>query len=225
MALDTNSPTLFFNPPHTLGSFLSYPRGVGPHVLALLDTAAATRLGLAALAGADVDGELAWSWGVMYDFCVLANLASRSSYRVTMDDYVSAMTSVAYRLVHMRFEGTCKNEAVRLGLLAFSASIFLQWRQLGLGYAHLASSYRRCLLSLDPAAVDARFWLWLVMLGSVSLFGQDDLDWVGPLLVMKMEECNVRSWAEMQHVLSSVMWVGSVHDGPGRAMFKSLGVY
>ncbi|KAK9261203.1 hypothetical protein V1519DRAFT_446154, partial [Lipomyces tetrasporus] len=37
--------------------------------------------------------------------------------------------------------------AIRLGLLAFSSSIFLQWRDVRLSYVHFPATYRDCLVN------------------------------------------------------------------------------
>lgn len=223
MALNIDCPTLFFEQSDTLEAFMRCPQYQLPDSLASIGTTASTgeRLGLDDLAG-QVDDELARLWNLMFEFCVLSNFATCSGYRINFDEFMSVMVSVSYRLLHMHFGDQCASEAIRLGLLAFSSSIFLQWRQLGLIYSSLASSYRRCLVGLKASDVSPELALWLLMVGAVSVMDDNNIYWMRPLFIEKLEARHIRSWAEMEAVMKSIMWVDSIHGRLGEHVFKSL---
>lgn len=136
------------------------------------------------------------------------------------------MASVIYRLLDMTyFEGGSIEEAVRLGLLAFSSSVFLQWKQLGLSYEHLATRYRDCLSTLEYSDVPSPLLLWLLMVGAVSVFGPADDEWLKPWLRATINMSELQTWNDMQDIMQSLMWIELVLDKPGKEVFESAPVY
>jgi hypothetical protein len=63
----------------------------------------------------------------MERFCWLMNLAAENKQRLPPEALLQIMASIMYRLLDMKFEIGSPDEAIRLGLLAFSSNIFLQW--------------------------------------------------------------------------------------------------
>ncbi|RYP37686.1 hypothetical protein DL768_010836 [Monosporascus sp. mg162] len=78
-----------------------------------------------------IDGELTQAWDFMSSFCEVINFAAHSDQCVTTEVFLDTMSSVMYRLLAMHFDSGSADEAIRLGLLSFSCSAFLQWRSLG----------------------------------------------------------------------------------------------
>ncbi|KAK3389938.1 hypothetical protein B0H63DRAFT_105702 [Podospora didyma] len=170
----------------------------------------------------DMNDALARAWSAMSEFCTLINFAAESKQYVTTDIFLDTMASVIYRLLDMRFGVCSTDEAICAGLLAFSCSIFLQWRQLGSSYPNLATTLKACLLKLSYSQqASARQQLWILMAGRVSVFGADDDAWLRPLLLVNMGCCEITSWSEMQELLQSFMWIRMVHEKPGKAVFDS----
>ncbi|KAI1376392.1 hypothetical protein F4677DRAFT_445647 [Hypoxylon crocopeplum] len=197
----------------------------------------------------DLDPELATAWIVTKEFCTRVNRASATQRKLPKEYLFETMVSVMYRLLHMpspsssslspspspssRFAPGTLNEATRLGLLAFTSSVFLQWAGVRLPYAHFPSLYRATLGSLDLEAASPRLLLWLLTVGAVAVFGSADDVWLRPWLRVNVELCGVgagggaagaasSSWPAMRDILDSFMWVGLVHDGPGKAVFESV---
>ena len=158
----------------------------------------------------------------MARFCVVINLAAESKHRVAIESFLDTMASVMYRLLDMtRFKAGSTEEAIRLGLLAFSSSVFLQWRQLGMSYDHLTSMYRDCLAKLTCANVPPRLLLWLLIVGAVSVFGCADDKWLKPWLRVNIDLGYIVSWSDLRDILKSLMWVSLVQDKPGKDVFES----
>ena len=124
-----------------------------------------------------------------------------------------------------RFEAGSIEEAIRLGLLAFSSSVLLQWKQPGMSYDHLATTYRDCLAKLKCSAIPSRLWIWLLVVGAVSVFGHADDKWLKPWLHVHIDLAEVASWTDMQDILKSLLWFGLVLDKPGKDVFDSTIVY
>lgn len=165
--------------------------------------------------------ELSDAWNALSEFCWVTNYAIKSSQYISMDTYLDSMASIMYRLLNMRFESGSSNDAFRLGLLAFSCSVFLQWKTIGLTYTHLASEFRGCLIRLVSPDMPTQLLLWLVMVGAVSVFDVADYAWLEPLLLSKLSDCQITSWERLQQLLNSIMWIGLVHDTAARRMFNS----
>ncbi|OTB07647.1 hypothetical protein M426DRAFT_268086 [Hypoxylon sp. CI-4A] len=187
-----------------------------------------------------LDTHLRDAWRSMKQFAAHVNRAGVTHRKLPKELLLESMASIMYRLLHMSelFKQGSLDEAVRLGLLAFASSVFLQWAGVRLPYMHFPATYRDSLFGLDlsraPAYLAAgddtassrspspQLLLWLLKVGAVSVFGDADNDtWLKPWLRVNIELCGVDSWPAMSGVLNSFMWVGLVHDKPGKAIFDS----
>ena len=73
----------------------------------------------------DMADELAGIWKIMSEFCSVINFAADSGHFNSVETLLETAASVMYRLLGMNFEAGSNDEATRLGLLAFSCSVFL----------------------------------------------------------------------------------------------------
>ncbi|RYP77500.1 hypothetical protein DL771_001073 [Monosporascus sp. 5C6A] len=170
---------------------------------------------------ADIDDALVRTWRVLSRFCRLINRAAKSNHQMCTGIYLDTMASVVYRLIYMSFEVGSADEAMRLGLLAFSTSIFLQWKQLGRSYTQLASTYRDSLARIGPSHLPPPLLLWLFMAGVVSVFEAADIESLKPWLSANIDLNGIDLWSNMQGVLRTFMWIGLVHDQLGQRVFNS----
>ncbi|KAI1080350.1 hypothetical protein F5B20DRAFT_540274 [Whalleya microplaca] len=168
-----------------------------------------------------VDNDLVKAWENTFRFSLLVNLAFETAHKIPKEILLDTMASVMYRLLQMSFETGSVDEAMRLGLLAFSSSIFLQWQGVKLSYEHLPVTYRACLVNLKLSDGSPPLLLWLLVIGSIAIFGEPDSVWLKPWLRVNINLCGVTSWGEMQEILQSFLWIGLVHDKPGKALFDS----
>lgn len=221
MALESGSKPLFFNQSSSPEPFLPYPEQTLFFESITTDTSYDSENFLR-----HIDVELAEAWRVMREFCLLINFASESNHRIATETFLDTMASVIYRLLDMtHFKLGSTDEAIRLGLLAFSSSVFLQWKQLGMSYDHLAATYRNCLAELRCSNIPPQLLLWLLMVGAVSILGEADDMWLKPWLRVTIDLCKVESWTGMQDLLKSFMWIGLVLDKPGKEVYDSIEVY
>ncbi|KAI0890467.1 uncharacterized protein GGS22DRAFT_13939 [Annulohypoxylon maeteangense] len=194
-----------------------------------------------------LDGEIATAWRVTKRFSTLLNHAADTRSKLPQDYLLDTMASVAYRLLHKSslFPRSSLDEAMRLGILVFVSNIFLQWAGVRLPYTHFPAAYRDCLVNLNLKSLDlslsiptisddssdvsnppplwsSQLLLWLLTIGRISIFDSSDGDrWLKPWLRVNLDLCGVRSWSAMRGVLDSFMWVGIVHDVPGKSLFDS----
>lgn len=170
----------------------------------------------------NLDVELCRAWRVMSDFCSVINFAVDSSQRISTETFLDTMASVLYRLLKMRFEAGSNNEAIRLGLLAFSSSIFLQWGGLGLSYTHFTAEFRSCVTGPLSSHISLQLLIWLLMVGAVSVLDASDDVWLKPRLRVNLGLCEIDTWSKMQNLMQSFMWIGLVYDRPGKVLFDSI---
>lgn len=182
----------------------------------------------------NLDPELARAWEVTKKFSVLVNHAASTRQKLPKEFLLDTMASVMYPILHLpsgHFELGSLDEAIRLGLLAYCSSVFLQWAGVRLPYMHFPAMYRNCLVNLRLPELNedsnsdnssSPLLLWLLMVGAVSVFGDCDNAWLKPWLRVNIELCGgSNSWDVIQRVLSSFIWIGLVHDVPGKAVFHS----
>jgi hypothetical protein len=219
MVLHRGSRPVFFDPLTSHETFTPYP-DLAQLLKAQGHTTMASQFKISAFSD-DVDNELSIVWNVLSAFSLVANSAIESKQYISIDTYLDTMASVIYRLFNMQFRSGSSSEAIRLGLLAFSASVFLQWKTLGLSYAHLTSEFKSCLIDLAPSSTSSQLLLWLLMVGAVSVFEPVNDAWLKPLLIVNMDLCEITLWVEMQDLLNSFMWIGLVHDKPAKRVFAS----
>ena len=125
--------------------------------------------------------------------------------------------------MHMVLDPGSLDEAIKLGLLAVSSQIFLQWTNVPLHYPHLSNAYRECLFKLKISdGVPPQVMLWLLTIGTISIFNDADDKWLKPWLRLNMELCEVRSWADMRAMLDSLIWFSPIHDAHGEDVYNSM---
>jgi hypothetical protein len=169
----------------------------------------------------DIDHELAQAWTIISDFCSVINFAVDSELRISTETFLDTMTSVVYRLLYMNFETGSKDAAIRLGLVAFLCSVFLQWKHLGMSYPHFTSMFRSCLVGIGSERVTSELMVWLLMVGSVLVFDASNDGWLKPLLRVNISLCGIDDWNKMQELAKRFMWIGLVYDKPGKMVFES----
>lgn len=157
----------------------------------------------------------------MSDFCSVITFAVDSELRISTETFLDTMTSVVYRLIDMHFEASSKDEAVRLGLIAFLCAVFLQWKHLGMSYLHFTSKFRKCLMEMEPNCISSELMAWLLMIGAVSVFDENDDEWLKPMLRVNIDTCGIKEWSEMQELLKKFLWIALVYDKPGKCVFES----
>ena len=169
-----------------------------------------------------IDAGLAGAWSVMRRFGLLVNLGAQTQRLISTKVINETMTSVMYRLLCMRYPSGSLNEGVRLILLAYCYHGFLQWRDVKLPCPHLQNAFREGNLALQQnGEVSARFMLWMLMVGAVSIFDVQKEEWLGATL-RHHARSQQRSWTEVQDILKSFLWIPLLDEEPARSIWDSL---
>ncbi|RDW89759.1 hypothetical protein BP6252_01791 [Coleophoma cylindrospora] len=162
----------------------------------------------------NLDTRLSHVWDDLSEFVRAANVITQGKLNMDNELYQEVMVSIHYRLVNLRFDVGTVNETIRLALLAFSSTIFLQWRGLKTRYKYLAQHFKTALSPLNhkTGVVPEKLTLWLYIIGAISIFDEHEQTWLQPLLTEVLQIMNMTSWNEVRLSLKSVLWVNVLHD-------------
>ncbi|OAG10811.1 uncharacterized protein CC84DRAFT_495861 [Paraphaeosphaeria sporulosa] len=172
-----------------------------------------------------LDPKLSSVWAAMSHFCAMMNIAARNpTARVTAETFLQAMSSILYRLLHLRFEEDTLNETFRLAILAIAAPTFLDWKTVYWLNGHFTLVWRQALETvLAESTFTPRDRVWLLMVGTLSF--AHDLDFLARLidgLRTLTEHCEILTWNALRELLGSYMWIGTLFDKPGAGVFEAV---
>jgi hypothetical protein len=157
----------------------------------------------------------------------ISNLAFQTGRKLSPELYNEIMISILYRLTHLNFDKDDLQEAVRLGLLCFCSTVFMQRQYMQQSYNRLLNSFTRALDRLRRTQwkeLRIPMILWLLMLLAV-VTGSDWPSlphWHGIWLVEVTDLGKFDSWVHARESLRSIAWIGFVHDRPGERTFKGV---
>ena len=171
----------------------------------------------------NMDNDLATAWRLMRRFCLLVNLGTQTQRLIDAEIIHETMTAVIYRLLYMAFPAGSIDETVRLGLLAFSHHVFLQWQDIKLPDHHFLTTYQDCMMRLKLVeGIPSQLMLWLLMTGANSLFNLSDEAWLRECLREQVDRCQVKTWKELHEILKSFMWIALLDEQTGKQIYKML---
>ncbi|KAH9907569.1 hypothetical protein F4778DRAFT_722452 [Xylariomycetidae sp. FL2044] len=217
VSIECNTETVFFNDPPAQ-PYIPYPLealGLRPEDL---DAALPRPL-------EDIDAELRRCWNVTRRFCLVADVAAASdNRRIALSTWHDIIGSTMFRLLRMSFGPSALDEAVRLCLLAFSSKIFLHWAGLRLSPPGFRTAFADSLSKTDFSKPGfSKFVLWMLLIGSFSVFEEQADAWLKPWLRVHLELREFQSWSEVRDMLKSdFLWIASVQDEAGKALFESV---
>lgn len=169
-----------------------------------------------------ISSDLQQAWTAMEKFCLSINCAARHNRRLPKEILLTNMGSVMYRIVRMKCEPSSVDEAIRLGLLAFSSHIFLRVQDVPIPHTYFPNLYRDCLLGLPSGAIPPLSLVWLLMVGGISLFTAADDHWFLPWLRSCLDTLEANHWDELRDRMKRFLWIEVLHDKPGRAIFDTV---
>ena len=169
-----------------------------------------------------LDEKLEGQWISAIKFTALVNYAASSGQKMSTRLFLQAMVSIMYGLLGIGPQSNILNEAVRLGLLAYSCSAFLQWRTVGMPYLDLAQCFSRVSLSLQQTNIPPSLRLWLLTIGAISIVDESDYNSVRLLFLRYIQACDVHDWTSMRSRMQEYMWISIIHDKPGEEFFEHM---
>ncbi|KAK7426260.1 hypothetical protein QQZ08_007290 [Neonectria magnoliae] len=156
------------------------------------------------------------------DFASMANSLIPSHEKLRPELFQEIMLSIQCRLLCLEYAIDLYplQESIRLGLLAFESTVFLQTPRLGvkLRSDRFAGQLHQAIMKLHiktPEFADLK--LWLVLVGSILVFDGDEAWLVESINKLTGNQ----TWTEVRKRVKDVMWVDIIHDGPGRHTFET----
>ncbi|OAA55854.1 hypothetical protein SPI_08061 [Niveomyces insectorum RCEF 264] len=183
---------------------------------------AATDCALPSLQG--VHADLRRIWTTLHRFCATVNTAVQRKRQLPKDVLLDAMASTMYPLLDLNgaFAAQSVDEAICLGLLVFSAHIFLSWQGLRPAHTHFPGMYRACLVHTKlPDTFSPLILVWLLLFGSLTLFSPADNAWLMPWLRLNIGLCRSGTWRGLCGQLETLPWIGMLHDKPGKVVYDT----
>lgn len=169
-----------------------------------------------------LDTRLCIVWKDLAQYVEAVNIAEECGSRIDSELYQEVMVSVHYRLVKLCFDGDYRNETIRLSLLAFASTLFLQWPKARFHYQYLGRHLYEALAQLKSEVIvfPVNIAVWLHFVGAISVFDTREeaslrVD-VGNLL----RDTKISSWATVRPILRSVMWAGALHDSEAETIVR-----
>ena len=169
-----------------------------------------------------LDPRLANVWKDLHEFSTLSNLAYQTDRKLQPNTFSEIMISILYRLVALTPEHLVEN-AIRLGMMVFTASVFFRWRDMKQRQAYLDGSFRDALGELRKVSVQPPrpVLLWLLVLWEININGDECdefLDWTCEVL----RDLEISSWDGIRGVLKTVVWIDCLFDTPGRRALEPI---
>ncbi|RSL45938.1 hypothetical protein CEP54_014074 [Fusarium duplospermum] len=155
------------------------------------------------------------------DFSALANQLIPARQKLEPEIFQEIMLSVQYRLLVLEYslDEHPLREAIRLGLLAYESTIFLQIQGVKLKSDLFASQLREAIeaIPVEGEAI-ANVKLWLLLIGSMVIF-----DSKAPWLAQSIQSLTGRqTWSQVRKRVKEVMWIDIIHDLAGSEAFEAV---
>jgi hypothetical protein len=153
-------------------------------------------------------------------FGSVANKLVNSRRKLRPDLFQEIMLSIQYRLMLLEYDTEEQpiEEAIRLGLLSFQTSVFIQMKAIRVKYDYIMVRLKTSLSHFPettPGLADLK--LWIHLMAAIALYDPEQT-WIEEGI------CRLtagRPWEEVYVAMRSIMWLDLVHDAPGRMLFNS----
>ncbi|RSL69076.1 hypothetical protein CEP53_002332 [Fusarium sp. AF-6] len=171
-----------------------------------------------------LDPRLRLVWDDLKAYSQSANMAAHCGLDMDTALYQELMVSIHYRLIRLMFEPATIDETIRLALLAFASSVFLQGGGVWIRHEHLYRQLSKSFaLTKDRKDVlPPQVFLWLYVF-CVAFDGQEPShNWLRSGLSELLQVQELKSWTEVRVLLKSVIWVDKLHDAIARELVEGM---
>ncbi|KAF4950070.1 hypothetical protein FSARC_13304 [Fusarium sarcochroum] len=153
------------------------------------------------------------------DFSTLANRLAPGTQKLKPEAFQEIMLSIQYRLLTLDYSDESPiQEAIRIGLLAYESTIFLQIQGKKLNSDEFSHRLRASIQAIPvQGEATANIKLWLLLIGSMMVFDSTE-DW----LVQSIQNLTGRqTWAEVRERVKEIVWIDVAHDMSGREAYEA----
>ncbi|KAF4884549.1 hypothetical protein CGCFRS4_v012615 [Colletotrichum fructicola] len=143
-------------------------------------------------------------------------------------DFQGTLVSLCHRLVRIRLADNSTLSTVQKaclsGLACYISSLMLQFgRQRHLRCDLLRDELKGVIEEmLGDVSCSAQVRLWLLLLGSISVFELEDDSWLLPLLHLEIKTSGLQGWMQIETEMRRFPWIGSFHCPQGKAIWTKV---
>lgn len=174
-----------------------------------------------------LDSRIENIWHDAQELCAIINLAHLTQRKLQGSLFQESMVSLQYRLLQLHqtpqiIPPNSLHEAVRLGILAFTTSVFLKTIDNSMRYLDLATSLKVALNALDVQQTpqDWELRLWILVVTAILIFNSGKRSkWLREKLHTATTEFQVSSWLELKVIMKKFLWIDTIHDTQGKNIF------
>ncbi|KAF5577477.1 hypothetical protein FPCIR_12091 [Fusarium pseudocircinatum] len=170
-----------------------------------------------------LDPRLSNVWKDLEEFAKLSNIASQTGRKLQPNIFSEAMVSIHYRLLALSPEPAAEN-AFRLGMMTFAASIFFRWRDMKQRQAYLDESFRDALMNLEKASVQppTTVLLWLLVIWRTNSVQSGTYQAIEEWFLEVVDSLGICSWPKLHKILKSVLWIDCLFDASSKRILEPI---
>lgn len=154
-------------------------------------------------------------------FSKMADTLISARQKLRPELFQEIMLSSQYRLLFLEnsLENDLAQEAMRLGLLAYESTVFLQAPGLRLESVLFAQQLRDAVENFVVVSREtADLKLWLLFIGAIITFDLRD-----PWLIEAIRDLTFyQDWDAIRKRLKKIMWIDAVHDDLGKYVYEAM---
>lgn len=163
-------------------------------------------------------------WQTLKLFCADINAAAISHSRLSQDILLKTMASTMYRAIDLHLLPGSMDEAVKLAMLAFCRTVFLDWPLLRLSLPWLQHQLEIAICDLMQQSrwdVDNRLLLWVVVIHTITSSstplspGCRTWTWLQEVT----DRCKLVDWPSTKEAMSAFLWIDVVCDRRVQSLF------
>lgn len=183
------------------------------------------------------DRRLISIWQNLRAFSTTVNVAHQKHTTIAPEFYQDMLIAAHYQLHGLSRQtqaaALCEmDNAVRLAMLTFSTSIFLETR--GGRFQTLASDFKHGLqawhvaqdktlhISNIPERRLQELNMWMIYVAATTLLRTPEhYKWLREELRKAQQTLQLENWDTVYNTLNNFLWIGAIHDEPAKAFFES----
>jgi hypothetical protein len=141
-------------------------------------------------------------------------------------EFQEILISICYRLLQFRTLNRSRligdaDSAHHIGLLVFMMSMFWNNHQNRLAKPGLiAACIKEALEMADD--LENEFVFWMLVLGGISVSGNEDIEWIVVRLHEKARQLGVVTWDDARDLLHKFPWMTVIHDTSGQTLWNKV---
>ncbi|VUC26673.1 unnamed protein product, partial [Clonostachys rosea] len=165
-----------------------------------------------------LESKLQVVWQDLAKFCSMSNLTSQGKQKLPRNTFSEILLSLIYRLLNLSFDLDSAEETIRLGMLAYTSMVFLQWHNHPVEFYHLRCMLGATMRNLDNensgASLPVKLWLfftWHMLQPPEYEYKELDI-WYEKVL----RAAGLSGWSEVRQLLQSTAWIDHINDVDGK---------